>query len=71
MFILVVIDRELYSFKRLELLPLLKDHLRYKESFALLFILILLLIICMKKFLDCDWLRGMQFLGNTVQKKGN
>ena len=25
----------------------------------------------MKKFLDCDWLRGMQFLGNTVQKKGN
>ena len=29
------------------------------------------LIIYMKKFLDCDWLRGMQFLGNTVQKKGN
>ena len=25
----------------------------------------------MKKFLDCDWLRGMQFLVNTVQKKGN
>ena len=25
----------------------------------------------MKKFLNCDWLRGMQFLGNTVQKKGN
>ena len=25
----------------------------------------------MKKFLDCDWLREMQFLGNTVQKKGN
>ena len=25
----------------------------------------------MKKFLDCDWLRWMQFLGNTVQKKGN
>ena len=24
----------------------------------------------MKKFLDCDWLREMQFLGNTVQKKG-
>ena len=23
----------------------------------------------MKKFLDYDWLRGMQFLGNTVQKK--
>ena len=22
-------------------------------------------------FLDCDWLREMQFLGNTVQKKGN
>ena len=43
MFILVVIDRELYSFKGLELLPLLKDHLRYKESFALLIILILLL----------------------------
>ena len=43
MFILVVIDRELYSFKRLELLPLLKDLLRYKESFALLIILILLL----------------------------
>ena len=29
------------------------------------------LIIYMKKFLDCDWLRGMQSLGNTVQKKGN
>ena len=25
----------------------------------------------MKKFLDCDWLREMQFFGNTVQKKGN
>ena len=25
----------------------------------------------MKKCLDCDWLREMQFLGNTVQKKGN
>ena len=25
----------------------------------------------MKTFLDCDWLREMQFLGNTVQKKGN
>ena len=29
------------------------------------------LIIYMKKFLDCDWLREMQFFGNTVQKKGN
>ena len=29
------------------------------------------LIIYMKKFLDCDWLREMQFLGDTVQKKGN
>ena len=28
-----------------------------------------ILIIYIKKFLDCDWLRGMQFLGNTVQKK--
>ena len=25
----------------------------------------------MKKFIDFDWLRGMQFLDNTVQKKGN
>ena len=25
----------------------------------------------MKKFLHYDWLREMQFLGNTVQKKGN
>ena len=25
----------------------------------------------MKKILDCDWLREMQFLGNTMQKKGN
>ena len=24
----------------------------------------------MKKFLDCDWLREMQFSGNTVHKKG-
>ena len=30
-----------------------------------------LLLIYMKKFLDCDWLREMQFFGNTVQKKGN
>ena len=30
-----------------------------------------LLITYMKKFLDCHWLRGMQFLGNTVQKKSN
>ena len=29
------------------------------------------LIIYTKKFLDCDWLREMQFFGNTVQKKGN
>ena len=29
------------------------------------------LIIYMKKFLDCDWLREMQFFGNRVQKKGN
>ena len=28
-------------------------------------------IIYTKKFLDCDWLREMQFLGDTVQKKGN
>ena len=32
---------------------------------------VLPLIISMKKFLDCDWLREMQFFGNTVQKKGN
>ena len=25
----------------------------------------------MKKFLVCDWLREMQFSGNTVQKKRN
>ena len=25
----------------------------------------------MKKFLDSDWLRGVQFQGNTVPKKGN
>ena len=24
----------------------------------------------MKKIIVCDWLREMQFLGNTVQKKG-
>ena len=24
---------------------------------------------CMKKFLDCDWLKEMRFFGNTVQKK--
>ena len=23
-----------------------------------------------KKIIDCDWLREMQFLGNTVHKKG-
>ena len=25
----------------------------------------------MKTFLDCDWLREKQFLGNTMQEKGN
>ena len=25
----------------------------------------------MKEFLNCEWLREMQFSGNTVQKKGN
>ena len=25
----------------------------------------------MKKFLDSDWLRAVQFQGNTVPKKGN
>ena len=34
-------------------------------------IIVTALIIYMKKFLDCDWLKGMQFLFNTVQKKGN
>ena len=29
------------------------------------------IIIYMKKFLDCDWLREMEFFGNTVRKKGN
>ena len=28
-----------------------------------------LLIIYMKKFLDCDWLRELQSFGNRVQKK--
>ena len=29
------------------------------------------IIVNMKKFLHYDWLREMQFLGDTVQKKGN
>ena len=29
------------------------------------------LIIYMKKLLDSDWLRTMQFFVNTVQKRGN
>ncbi len=32
---------------------------------------ITLLIIYMKKFLHSDWLRAVQFLGNTVPKKRN
>ena len=36
-----------------------------------MFCVFISLIIYMKKVLDCDWLREMQFLGNTVQKKGN
>ena len=44
-----------------------KTRLKYsKELFTTM-----LIIIFMKTFLDCDWLRGMQFLGNMVQKKGN
>ena len=27
-------------------------------------------LLYMKKFLDCDWLREMQFFGNMTQKKG-
>ena len=27
-------------------------------------------LLYMKKFLDCDWLREMQFFGNMAQKKG-
>ena len=30
---------------------------------------VFLLIIYVKKFLDCDWPREMQFFGNTVQKR--
>ena len=44
-----------------------KTRLKYSNELFT----IMLIIIYMKKFLDCDWLRGMQFLGNTVQKKGN
>ena len=28
-------------------------------------------LIYMKKFLDSDWLRAVQFQGNTVQEKGS
>ena len=28
-------------------------------------------IIYIQKFLDSDWIREMQFLGNVMQKKGN
>ena len=43
----------------------------WNVTFANHLIVITNLIMNMKKFLDCDWLREMQFLGNTVQKKGN
>ena len=33
--------------------------------------MISLLIIYMKKILHFDWLREMQFPGNTMQKRGN
>ena len=41
---------------------------RHKHSIALI---VHLLIIYMKKFLDSDWLRTVQFFLNTVQKRGN
>ena len=31
----------------------------------------IILIIYMKKLLDSDWLRAVQFFLNTVQKRGN
>ena len=51
--------------------PATKEHknraeLMFTDTDSLLY-----LIIYMKKFLDCDWLKKMQFFGNTVQKKGN
>ena len=43
----------------------------WNVTFANHLIVITNLIMNMKKFLDCDWLREMQFLGNTVKNKGN
>ena len=44
--------------------------LQYYVIFLFL-LCVIFIIIYMKKFLDCDWLREMQFFGNTLQKKGN
>ena len=46
--------------------------LQYYVIFLFL-LCVIFIIIYMKKFLDCDWLREMQFFGNTVQnhKRGN
>ena len=49
--------------RRVKFETILKYHVQIMLLFAL--------IIYMKKFLDCDWLREIQFFGNTVQKKGN
>ena len=34
-------------------------------------VMIYIIIIYMKKLLDSDWLRTVQFFLNTVQKRGN
>ena len=42
-----------------------------KTSSTQIFFMFILLIIYMKKLLDSDWLRTVQFFLNTVQKRGN
>ena len=46
-----------------------RHWIRTKRNFA--FLSVKHWIIYLKKFLESDWLRAVQFQGNTVQKKGN
>ncbi len=45
------------------------EHIAILTEYALGLWFVLYLIIYMKKFIHFDWLRAVQFLGNTVPKK--
>ena len=43
----------------------------YGLVIIIIFSVLIVVIIYMKKIMQSDWLREVQFFGNTVQKRGN